>query len=135
MDGSPSVGERDGGKADRDDQKKDSPPIDHFDDEAAEGRAEKKAEMMGRGHESLGLPFRSLRDGFQGEGPARRLDHRSSQSLKETKDDHLENVLGDPAQEGAGRDQAHAEAVDLSMTVDVPQPAEDDAAADPGDLK
>jgi hypothetical protein len=55
--------------------------------------------------------------------------------LKEAKDDHLQDVLGDPAQEGSGGYYDDAKPVELPVAVDVSQTAEDDPQAYGGDLK
>jgi len=75
-----------------------------------------------------------LRHRPEGQGAAGRLNHRAADSLHESKQNQLENILREPAQQRADGHDTHAEAEHLVMAVDVSEAAANDAQPNPGHL-
>jgi hypothetical protein len=58
------------------------------------------------------------------------LNHRATDALYEAKQDQLENILRETAQKRANGHDTHARTEHFVMTIDITQPATDDAEAD-----
>src|SRR3989304_4475703 len=115
-------------------EEKDPAPVNPINDQTAYGRADKKTKLVRHGHQSLGLSLRSLGHGLVAQGTAGRLNHRAADSLQESKQDQLENILRQAAEKRTDGHGGQAYAEQLVMAVQVPQAAANDAQSDPGHL-